>query len=405
MKKRKSRSQSEDPNWRKTSVQHLYEFLPSGTMFARFHCGGKLIRQSLKTKLVGIGDMRLRALIDKEEKRAKARKAMAGGRMTMGQAWLVYQEDLDKRVVRGEMMADGKIKPRTRAYYNERGRALFASWRGLAKVDARDVTREECERWLDRFEGSATAVNNTRRVLEAILDVAVKAGAIYENPATDLPPRKIQGVRRPTVPDAATFLRFVEAIDKSGRCSCHQAAAFVEFLAYSGLRKSEAAAITWGDCDMQGGWIHARITKNGEERKIPMIPPMRKLLERLRAEDPGAKPTDPVLKVREAQISMDRAAKQLGIPRLRHHDLRHTFSTLALQATKDVRTVAEWLGHKDRGALLLKTYSHVLDEHSQEMSKLVTFAPKPAKENPAPTPPAEPTAQSATSVPVEARPA
>jgi len=38
-----------------------------------------------------------------------------------------------------------------------------------------------------------------------------------------------------------------------------------------------------------------------------------------------------------------------------------------------VPTVARWLGHQDGGALLLKTYSHLLDHHWQEAAAKVVF--------------------------------
>ena len=44
------------------------------------------------------------------------------------------------------------------------------------------------------------------------------------------------------------------------------------------------------------------------------------------------------------------------------------------------RTEAEWLGHRDHGALLLKTYSHVRPEHVREMVAKVSFG-MPASPN------------------------
>lgn len=38
-----------------------------------------------------------------------------------------------------------------------------------------------------------------------------------------------------------------------------------------------------------------------------------------------------------------------------------------------LRTVAEWPGHRDHGALLLKTYSYVRAEHEREMVARVRF--------------------------------
>jgi integrase len=57
------------------------------------------------------------------------------------------------------------------------------------------------------------------------------------------------------------------------------------------------------------------------------------------------------------------------MPHVRIHDLRHAFSTYAVERGVDVPTVASWLGHKDGGKLLLKTYNHLRDAHSKESAK------------------------------------
>ena len=44
-----------------------------------------------------------------------------------------------------------------------------------------------------------------------------------------------------------------------------------------------------------------------------------------------------------------------------------------MEAGIDFRTVAGWLGHRDGGALLAKTYSHLRAEHSVEMAKRMVF--------------------------------
>ena len=56
-----------------------------------------------------------------------------------------------------------------------------------------------------------------------------------------------------------------------------------------GFRKTEAANVTWSDCDFIRNKIIVKGdpetgTKNSEIREVPMIPDMRQLLERLRAE-------------------------------------------------------------------------------------------------------------------------
>ena len=46
---------------------------------------------------------------------------------------------------------------------------------------------------------------------------------------------------------------------------------------------------------------------------------------------------------------------------VRFHDLRHTFSTLAIQSGIDARTVAGMLGHYS-AAFTLDTYTHVTEQ-------------------------------------------
>ena len=50
--------------------------------------------------------------------------------------------------------------------------------------------------------------------------------------------------------------------------------------------------------------------------------------------------------------------KRAGLPRIRFHDLRHTFATMALQNGVDVKTVSSMLGHYSAG-FTLDTYAHV----------------------------------------------
>jgi len=46
----------------------------------------------------------------------------------------------------------------------------------------------------------------------------------------------------------------------------------------------------------------------------------------------------------------------------------------------DIPTVSRWLGHKDGGALAMKTYGHLRREHSIAQAQRVTFTPVSAKQ-------------------------
>jgi integrase len=106
---------------------------------------------------------------------------------------------------------------------------------------------------------------------------------------------------------------------------------------------------------------------------------MRQLLEQMKAQRENVAPRDRALLVKEAQGFITSACQKLGIPRFTTHALRHLFGTACLEAGVDVRTVAGWLGHKDNGALLLKVYSHVRQQHEADMIRKVRFASVPTQ--------------------------
>ena len=66
------------------------------------------------------------------------------------------------------------------------------------------------------------------------------------------------------------------------------------------------------------------------------------------------------------------ACKRLGFPNFTHRSLRRMFITRAIELGVDVKTIAEWQGHRDGGKLILQTYSHVNPVHSNRMAQLMS---------------------------------
>ena len=373
------RESRKDSKWSKTQYANLIRYAPSGIYFARIRVQGKLILKSLKTSRISVAKLRLADLEKEERQKAENQTgiAVASGKMTFSDAVALYRERLK---------ADANLKPRSKEYREERIGAILKSWPELKDRDVRQISKHDCQEWARRFsqKGSSIAFNNTIGTLRLILDIAVEGGVRYDNSARGLKRKKVV-VRRPELPRHEDFLKFVDEIENRGRSSCYQAADLVRFLAFGGFRKSEAANVKWADCDFDKGTITVRGkpvagTKNNEIRDVPMIPDMVQLLERLKAEYPSDKPEDLVMKAKECQISMDKAAKVLGIPRVTHHDLRHLFATRCIESGVDIPTVSRWLGHKDGGALAMKVYGHLRDQHSVAMAQKVTFS-KPPPDN------------------------
>ena len=56
------------------------------------------------------------------------------------------------------------------------------------------------------------------------------------------------------------------------------------------------------------------------------------------------------------------------------HMMRHVFASTLISSGIDVRTVAEFLGHSDGGALVLKTYSHLMPDAEDKTRKALDAA-------------------------------
>ena len=357
--------------WQKTPVANLVRHVQSSNYYARIRVRGKLIWKSLKTDRISVAKLRLGDFHKEERQRAAAQTAVARGKMTFADALQTYRERLK---------GDHSLKDRSKSYREERITALLKSWPDLNETDIAQISKADCLTWAADFgkTASPSAFNNTAGTLRLVLDIAVEAGARYDNPAIHIKRKKVRQ-KLLQLPSQKHFIELVTTIRNGDGGWAERCADLVEFLAYGGCRKGEAARVNGRDCDFDKGEITvlgdpATGTKNWEIRRIPMIPDMLRLLKRLKRER-GAEEFlgKPVMLVHECQGAIDTACKKLNIPRFTHHDLRHLFATRCIESGVDIPTVSRWLGHKDGGALAMKVYGHLRDSHSTAMAQKVRF--------------------------------
>jgi integrase len=212
----------------------------------------------------------------------------------------------------------------------------------------------------------------------------VESGVIYSNPAAVVKRAAVRSkqIALPTTEKFNALLSEMRTGHSRDSINCADLAAG---LAFTGCRVGEAREIAWRDVDFDTGEIVVRGdastgTKNWELRRVPLIPDARALFQRMRSERADESLETKVFRVRECQKSLDRACKKIGADRITHHDLRHLFATCCIESGVDIPTVSRWLGHKDGGALAMKTYGHLRREHSIAQAQRVTFAPIPTKQ-------------------------
>ncbi|GAA2178476.1 hypothetical protein GCM10009785_01190 [Brooklawnia cerclae] len=193
------------------------------------------------------------------------------------------------------------------------------------------------------------------QALSGAMRIAVGEKAVSSNPC--------QGVRagrqRSVDPSFLTVAELERLASESGEWS-----ALVWFLGTTGLRISEAAALTVGDADAKRGRVRVRRSKNGEARDVPVAASVLAMLDLSRG---AADPLFPAsrggrLDVHNWRMRAFRpAASRAGLDGLRIHDLRHTAASLAIASGADVKAVQRMLGHKS-AAMTLDLYGHLFDK-------------------------------------------
>jgi integrase len=361
--------------WQATSVQGIYRHR-NGRLYFRTFAKGREQWMALKTTVMEVAKARAREKYKEMDLKAQTQAAADQGRMTMGDCMRLFEDRVKEGWSfrgRGTRMRR-KVRPNTIRYRMQTLRAIQKSWPQLSDMDVRRVTEEECERWAGRFAKMAapSRFNSTLDSLRYIFEEAIRMKARIDNPALKVGRCSLRQ-KDLTLPSPEQFQAFVAAIwNGRGWCS-KDCADFVRFLAYTGARITEAAHVEWRDIDFIRGTVLLRVTKNGRIRRVPMIAEARELLERMRAQRAGEELEMRVLRVREAQKAMNRAAKKVGMVRITHHDLRHLFATVCIESGVDIPTVSRWLGHLDGGVLAMKTYGHLRDEHSRQSALKVSF--------------------------------
>ncbi|PZR79784.1 MAG: hypothetical protein DLM52_00575 [Chthoniobacterales bacterium] len=363
-------SASGKPTWEMTAVQNLVRYRPAGTYFARFKVNGRPILKSLETTVFSVAKQRLPEVMRDHRAKLESITAVAIGKMTVSDAVRAYQE---------KVHANGSLKPRSKDYYDGLIDFINRSWPALFITDVRKVSERDCQEWLVRFQRhyAPSVVNNAIGTLRGVFAEAVDSGARFGNPAANLSRMRIRA-KQLEFPSREEFLRFVEEIRTAGARQSKDCANLVRFLAYSGLRLGEARFVAWSDVLFDRRQLCVRGhpvtgTKGGESRYVPMIPELEAMLTELRKERSIEPASASVMRVFECQNSMTHAATKIGMRRITHHDLRHLFATICIESGVDIPTVSRWLGHKDGGALCMKTYGHLRQDHSLAQAQRVSF--------------------------------
>ena len=338
----------------------LYRSEESRRYYAILKRGGKQIKRSLKTTDPALAKRRLAVL----EERASRLNSETNGKILF--------TDLAKRWL------DAVAPAMKISSHDRQVRVVKNLGEVFGKNIVRAISKPVVEAWAYKRSKAVAArtFNYERQTFIRILNYALRDGLILENPAIVVK-RLRQQKHEVVIPTKEQFRKFVEAM-RTLKVSALEGANLCEFLAYSGCRLSEATHTLWGDVNFEkktftvtGGEFG---TKNHEARVVPLFPALERFLRILKESLPDIpKPTDRIFTIQGARTSMTNACYNAELPIFTHHHLRHFFCSNAIEAGVDFKAIAGWLGHKDGGLLVAKTYGHLRDEHSAAMAQKMSF--------------------------------
>lgn len=251
---------------------------------------------------------------------------------------------------------------------------------------------------------STKTVANVAGVVHKALADAVRRGRLKRNPADAVSPPT---ARRPdtnwwSVAQLRTFLEHV-ADDELY-------AAWLLFVT-TGARTGEVAGLTWDDVDLDAGWMRVDWTLGHVGHALTWKPrPKSRAGERTMALDPATVSALREHRRRQLEARMHagpawqetfmdwqglsradlvwtfgdgspihpktfytrflKHAAAAGLPRIRLHDVRHSYASAALASASgwhDVKVISQRLGHASV-AITLDTYSHVLPAADEEIA-------------------------------------
>ena len=223
---------------------------------------------------------------------------------------------------------------------------------------------------------SAKTVRNINQIIASALNLAIEHRLILTNPANACALPKLEHREMKTLP-VEQLTSFLREAKESGVFEMY----YIELA--TGLRQGELLGLKWSDIDLEHGSLRvqrqmARIdgeiveaplkTKNAY-RTLPLSADATDVLKAQKKKCGNSQyvfpsPTGGPISPDSVLHMLHRVLKRAGLPKVRFHDLRHSYAVAAIRAGDDIKTVQETLGHAT-AAFTLDVYGHVTNQMKQ----------------------------------------
>lgn len=288
----------------------------------------------------------------------------------------------------------GRVTPSTLRNYRDNWKRLAPYLESIQVQHLQTLAIQQAMRTLEQRYAPDT-IRLTHTVLHAALRQAVRWSLIPRNPADGVVLPASRPVRSKsvwTVEETQRFLASTQGEDLH---------ALWRLLLDTGMRIGEALALGWQHISLDGSPARVRIertiaksrdgyyigstTKTRRSRRTLAIQPeTAAALQALKADqerrqarygsfwnDSGLvfdRGGGDMMLPRHAASQLEHACRQAGVPRHTPHEIRHTFTTLAVQRGVPLKLIADRLGHANTN-LIADIYAHVTEEGDWQVSE------------------------------------
>jgi len=236
---------------------------------------------------------------------------------------------------------------------------------GHLPIDA--ISRGDVKSWFDELSlRSKYTANRCLTILKTVFEIAIDYEYLETNPASRIKKHaEIKRTRHYTPEEKLNIFReLFRRLDEDN--SLLHSVSFILLLIFTGARKSELARATRDDWHVD--YIELKLhktDKDGKTRKIWLNSQSRSVIQTLQ----GEKKKKTILGIKNPKRlwnSVKLACKESSpnIDKIRLHDLRHSFGTVANSASVDFLQTGELMGHQSLS--MMKRYQHIEDKTSKE---------------------------------------
>jgi integrase len=256
----------------------------------------------------------------------------------------------------------------------------------LADLPLRAITPAVVREWYAaalRGNGGRTSIQQSYRFLRAVMNTAVRDGAIIKNPC-NIPGAGTDRAKERPVASPAQIISLIEAITPRYRAA-------VLLAAWCGLRRGEVIGLLTEDVDLEARIVYVRRNrielletpvafdadpKTDAGRRPVSIPPH--VLPFLAQHMTTWAGTNRVFIGRDGRPmrgdavrqAFDRARRKTGMSGFRYHDLRHTGQTLAAATGATTKDLMRRLGHASPAAA--NRYLHAVEGRDAEIASALS---------------------------------